>query len=173
MRAILLIFLSAGFFSGKAQTFLPFGSMNLGLWQPMPVYFPSNDSNHLNQKFYFNTYSGVSTGVSFFNGGSTTFVSAPIGFQVTRPLNNNVSAFASISVAPTFYGFNNGFMNSSFNKSYPGGGYSNAYGFGVNPAVQMGLMYTNDAKTFSISGSIGVERGTYPVYYPQRTNTKK
>ena len=25
-------------------------------------------------------------------------------------------------------------------------------------------MYINDARTFSISGSIGVDRGTYPVY---------
>ncbi|HSZ32705.1 MAG TPA: hypothetical protein VK772_05305 [Puia sp.] len=173
MRAILLIFLSAGFFSVKAQTFLPVGSMNFGMWQPRPVYFPTGDSNHLNQKFYFNTYSGVSTGVSFFNGGSVTYVSAPIGLQVTRPLNDNVSAFAAISIAPTFYGFGNSFMNPSFNKSYPGAGIPNTYGFGVNPAVQMGLMYTNDAKTFSISGSIGVERTSYPVYYPQRTNTKK
>jgi hypothetical protein len=173
MRAILLIFLSVSFFSTKAQTFLPFSGMNFGIWQPMPVYFPSGDSNHLNQKFYFNTYSAVSTGVSFFNGGSVTYLSAPMGFQVTRPLNDNVSAFAAISVAPTFYGFNNTFMNPGFNKSYPGTGISNAYGFGVNPSVQMGLMYTNDAKTFSISGSIGVERGSYPVYFPERTNTKK
>ena len=173
MRAVLIFFLSIGFLSSKAQTFLPMGGLNYPMWQSMPLYFPSADSNHLNQKLYFNTFSAISTGFVFSNGGSATFLSAPVGIQMTRPLNNNVSAFAIVSVAPTFFSFNNAFMGPTYNKSYPGPGYSNAYGFGINPAVQMGLMYTNDAKTFSISGSIGVERGTYPVYFPERTNIRK
>jgi hypothetical protein len=50
---------------------------------------------------------------------------------------------------------------------------ANPYGFGLNSRVDIGLMYINDARTFSISGSIGVERGTYPVYPSNRVTTKK
>ena len=172
MRAVYIFLLSIGFLSSKAQTFLPMGGMGYPMWQSTPLYFPSADSNHLNKKLYFNTFSAISTGFIFSNGGSASFLSAPLGIQMTRPLNNNVSAFATVSVAPTFFSFNNTFMGP-YNKSYPGPGLPNTYSFGINPAVQMGLMYTNDAKTFSISGSIGVERGSYPVYFPDRTNIRK
>jgi hypothetical protein len=173
MRAVFIFVLSIGFLFSKAQTFLPMSGLSYPMWQSMPLYFPSADSTHTNHQLYFNTYSAISTGFFFSGGGTASFFSAPVGIQMTRPLNNNVSAFATISVAPTLFSFNNAFMNPAFNKSYPGAVNSNAYGFGINPAVQMGLMYTNDAKTFSISGSVGVERGTYPVYFPERTNIRK
>jgi hypothetical protein len=40
--------------------------------------------------------------------------------------------------------------------------------------ADIGLMYVNDAKTFSISGSIGIERSTYPLlpYYPVNTTSQ-
>ncbi len=172
MRAVFIFLLSIDFLSSKAQTFLPVGGMGYPMFQSSPIYFPSSDSNQLNKKFYFNTYSAISTGFLFSGGGSASFLSAPVGIQMTRPLSNNVSAFASVSVAPTLFSFNNAFM-SPYNKSYPGPGIPNTYTFGINPSVQMGLMYTNDAKTFSISGSIGVERSSYPVYFPERTNVRK
>jgi hypothetical protein len=172
MRAVFIFLLSIGFLSSKAQTFLPVGAMGYPMFQSSPIYFPSSDSNHLNKKLYFNTYSAISTGFLFSGGGSASFLSAPVGIQMTRPLSDNVSAFASVSVAPTLFSFNNAFMGP-YNKSYPGPGIPNTYTFGINPAVQMGLMYTNDAKTFSISGSIGVERSSYPVYFPERTNVRK
>jgi hypothetical protein len=50
--------------------------------------------------------------------------------------------------------------------------FSRPYGLVLNAGVQAGLIYTNDAKTFSISGSVELERGSYPVYQPARTNTK-
>jgi hypothetical protein len=173
MRAVYIFLLSIGFLSSKAQTFLPMGGIGYPMWQSTPLYFPSTDSNHLDKKLYFNTFSAISTGFVFSGSGSATFLSAPVGIQITRPLSENVSAFATVSVAPTFFSFNNAFTGPSFNKSYPGAGIPNTYSFGINPAVQMGLMYTNDAKTFSISGSIGVERGSYPVYFPERTNIRK
>jgi hypothetical protein len=43
---------------------------------------------------------------------------------------------------------------------------ANANNFDINPAVYMGLMYTNDERTFSISGSIGVSRSSYNGYSP-------
>jgi len=47
-------------------------------------------------------------------------------------------------------------------------------GLGVYSRAELGLMYVNDAKTFSVSGSIGVQRSSYPVYpYPQANRTKQ
>jgi len=33
----------------------------------------------------------------------------------------------------------------------------------LNPTLNMGLMYVNDARTFSVSGSISVQRNYYPT----------
>ena len=50
----------------------------------------------------------------------------------------------------------------------------NASNFGIYPAAQMGLMYINDERTFSISGSIGVSRSSYynrsPFYAPDNSS---
>jgi hypothetical protein len=173
MRLILLILASASFLSSRAQTHLPISSMNYSLWQPFSCYDPLGDSNHLNQKLYFSKYAGVSTGFGFYNGANAIFLSAPVGLQLNRPLNNNLIAFAGISAAPVFFNFNRSFTDPGINKYYPGGSLSNAYGFGVNSRIEMGLMYINDAKTFSISGSIGVDRASYPVYPSNRVITKK
>jgi hypothetical protein len=170
MRLILCILASISFLASEAQMHLPVGSFNYAQWQPFPAYNHIIDSNNVNQKWYFSTYGAISAGYGYFNGGGSTFVSAPVGLQVNRQLNNNLIAFAGISAAPTFFSFSRSFTDPAFYKSYQGGPMSNAYGFGINSRVEMGLMYINDAKTFSISGSIGVERGSYPVY---PTETKK
>jgi hypothetical protein len=62
------------------------------------------------------------------------------------------------------------YTDPAANGSYPGN-YSR-YGLGLNAGVQAGLIYTNDAKTFSISGSVELQKSNYPVYQPTRTNTK-
>lgn len=173
MRIILLILASISFLSPKAQTYLPFGSVNYALFHPFPNFVVTGDSSKVNSNWYFSKYVGVSTGISFFNGSSATFFEVPLGLQLNHPLNNNLVAFAGAYVAPAFYNFNNSFMNASLNKSYPGTIYPNAYGFNVNSRVEMGLMYINDAKTFSISGSIGVERSSYPVFPTNGVNPKR
>jgi hypothetical protein len=174
MRIILGLLASMSFFSPKAQTLLPTASMNFMQWQPFGGYAPFNDSIQLNQKWHLTGYSGVSAGFGYFNGLSATVISAPVvGMQLNRQLNNNLIAFAGVSVAPSFFNINSSFINPAFNKSYPGGGLSNAYGFGMNSGVQLGLMYINDAKTFSISGSFGIEQSSYPVYPAERMNSKK
>jgi len=173
MRIILLILTSISFLTPKAQIVLPLTTMNFTQWLPFPAYTPLSGGNNSNQKWYFNTYTGISAGTAFFNGGGATFLSAPVGLQLSRQINNNLYAFAGISAGPAFYSFNRSFMDPALNKSYPGIYQPNAYGFGMNSGVQMGLMYVNDAKTFSISGSIGIERGSYPVYPSNRLNTKK
>ena len=173
MRILLGILAFISYLSPKAQTHLPGSNMNFIQWTPFPSYDQIRNSNHVNQKWYFSTYTGVSAGVGFFNGGSSTFISAPIGLQLNRQLNNNLVAFAGVSAGPSFSSFNRSFTDPAFNKSYPGSNFQNAYGFGINSGIYMGLMYVNDAKTFSISGSIGVEQSNYPVHPPTRTNTKK
>ena len=40
----------------------------------------------------------------------------------------------------------------------------NANTLGIYPGIHAGVMYVNDAKTFSISGSIGVSNTSYPFY---------
>ena len=175
MRIILWMLILFSFLSAKAQTFLSLGAMNYALWHPFPSYNLLGDSSRANQKWQFNTYSGISAGFGSFYGGGTSYISAPVGVQVTRPLNNNLYAFAGVSAAPAFYNFNNSFTNPMFYPSYPGGNPYNAYRFGMDARVEMGLMYINDAKTFSISGSIGVERSSFPVYpsTPNRPITKR
>jgi hypothetical protein len=174
MRIILLILALFSFLSPKAQTSLPVTSMNFSQSLFFPGYQSYGDSNQFNKKWYFTKYAAISTGAVFYHGGGGTFLSAPFGMQLNHPVNNNVIAFAGMSVAPTFFNYNSLYTDPVFNKSYPGSMMSNPYGFGMNSRVDIGLMYINDARTFSISGSIGIDRGTYPLYYPSgRGVTKK
>jgi len=161
------------FLSPKAQFHLPVSSLNFSQSLFFPPYQTIGDSNQVNQKWYFTKYAAISTGAVFFNGGGGTFLSAPVGLQLNHPINNNLIAFAGIAAAPTFLNYNSLYTDPVFNKSYPGGYMTNPYGFGLNSRVDIGLMYINDARTFSISGSIGVERGTYPIYPSNRVITKK
>jgi hypothetical protein len=152
---------------------MPVSSLNYTQWQPFSSYNPFSDSSHLNQNWYFSKYAGISAGFGFYNGGSATVFSAPVGLQLNRPLNSNLIAFAGISAAPAFFSFSRSFTDPVFNQSYPGSHLSNAYGFGMNSRVEMGLMYINDAKTLSISGSIGIDRSSYPLYPSNWMNRKK
>jgi hypothetical protein len=136
------------------------------------------DSSYLphtqSRKWFVSSYSNVGVGFNFVNGSRATVVSAPIGVQLNRRLNDNLYAFTGISLAPTYINFSRSFLSPGF-KSNTGNGFKSDY-FGVYPSVNAGLMYVNDAKTFSISGSIGVQRSNYPLllYSPanvQRINT--
>jgi hypothetical protein len=172
-RIFFFILLSILFLSTQAQRYLPVGSIGFTPWQPFPVYHSLQDSNQQNQKWYFSKYAGVSLGYTFFNGGGATYLSAPVGIQLNHPLNNNLIAFAGVSAAPTFFSFSHSFTDPAFYKSYPHSYLPNTYSFDMNTRVEMGLMYVNDAKTFSISGSIGIERSSYPFFPPERVNPKK
>ena len=164
MRILLAILASITFLSSKAQLYLPSSHLNY----PLPS----------DQKWQFTTYTSLSVGYVFLGGrsalfpGGASYISAPVGLQLTHPLSQNVYAFAGVSAAPTFFNFNR-LYTQPINSSYPGSYLSRPYGAGLNSRVEMGLMYVNDAKTFSISGSVGVERGSYPVYPTNRTNTKR
>ena len=119
------------------------------------------------KKWFLTSYSNIGIGFNFFNGGAATVVSAPVGLQLNRQLNNNFYAFTGVSLAPTYVNFNSSFPPPGI-KPYTGNGLKSDY-FGLYPSVNMGMMYINDARTFSISGSIGVERSSYPIFYPPAT----
>jgi len=150
----------------KAQMPLTFG--NIDPMHPAFRHFRQvADTNTHQKKWIFTKYASVSTGFMAFKGGSASFLSAPIGVQVTRPLNNNLYAYAGLSVAPTYFNFNSPFFQPGINKS---NGFMNANNFGVYSAAHLGLMYISDDKSFSISGGISVGRNLYdnriPYYTP-------
>jgi hypothetical protein len=113
------------------------------------------------RKWFVTSYKSVGIGFNFFNGGTATVVSAPVGLQLNRRLNDNLYAFTAVSLAPSYVSFNHSFLSPGI-KSNTANGFKSNY-FELNPSVNMGLMYVNDARTFSISGSIGVQRSYYPV----------
>jgi hypothetical protein len=125
------------------------------------------------KKWFLSKYSSISTGFSFFNGGNAMVVAAPMGLQLDRKLNNNFYAFAGISVAPAYINFNRSFLTADANKSYPNNSIFRSNSFGVYSRAELGLMYVNDARTFSISGSIGVQRSSSPLFLYQPVNAAK
>ena len=150
----------------KAQSPLTFG--NVDPMHPAFRHFRQvADSNTQHKKWIFTKYASISTGFMAFKGGSGSYFSAPIGVQVYRPLNNNLYAYAGLSVAPTYFNLNNSFFQPGINKN---NNFMNANNFGVYSAAHLGLMYISDDKSFSISGGISVGRNLYdnriPYYTP-------
>ena len=126
-----------------------------------------------NKKWFVTTYAGISTGFSFFKGGNATVVSAPLNLQLNRRLNNNLYAFAGVSAAPAYVNFNQTFLTTDINKGLSNKSSFNSSSFGMYSRAEVGLMYVNDERTFSISGSIGIERNNYPVYPYNQINPTK
>ncbi|MEO8721370.1 MAG: hypothetical protein ABI297_02125 [Ginsengibacter sp.] len=165
MRLFFLVVMLFFFVTVKSQTVL----------SPGFSMYPQNTS-HLNNshlhdsasasKWFFSSYRGLSTSVSFFKGGNASIFSAPMGLQLNRRLNDNWVAFANVSAAPSYISINPSYL-SGFNKNFPNNHFKQN-SFGLYPAASLGLMYVNDAKTFSISGSVSTESTVYPglPYYP-------
>lgn len=172
MRFLLLYCISFFAVAAGAQTGLPLSAMD---HIQRGGGFENNNAythGHLSGKKWFVTrYSGLSTGFSFFNGGSADFVSVPLGLQLNRRLNNNLYAFAGVSAAPSYIHFNRTFRSFTGNKVNPGNNLLRSGAFDVYSRAEIGLMYINDDKTFSISGSIGVQRSSYPLLPFQPVNT--
>ncbi len=149
---------------GSAQGFLPAEFIG------MPVsgrFYRSVPFDSLsNKKWSLSRYSGISTSFSIFNGGSATVFSAPVGLQLNRKITNNLYAFAGVNLAPSYVNFNQAFLNSTgVNKLANGNSFMySPNGFALYRRAELGLMYTNDERTFQISGSIGIERKQYPAF---------
>ena len=120
--------------------------------------------------WFITSYNSIATGYNFFNGGNAAFVAAPFTFQLNRRLTNNVYAFAGVTVAPVYASFNRAFINTDLNKINGFNSFSRQGNFYMYSAATLGLMYINNDKTFSISGSLSVERSAYPLYYNNRAS---
>ena len=155
----------------NAQTFLP-GNFP-GLRQRANF---ANDLHPMDslaaKKWSFSKYTALSTSYTFFNGGNATIIAAPIGLQLNRRLNNNWYAFANVTVAPAYISFHQSFLTSGTKNNYQKNGFQ-SNGLTMYSSASLGLQYINEAKTFSISGSISVEKSSYPMLpYYNVGNTK-
>lgn len=161
MRVFIAIVMMLCLTAAKAQSVISNSWMPGMYGAPFTRTIPLHDSS---SKWSFSKYASLSMGYSFYKGGSASFISAPVGIQLNRKLNNNLYAFTGVSVAPTYINFNSTFIPNNSNKLqnsfFTKGNQLAMYG-----RAELGLMYVNDARTFSISGSIGVERSSAPVYY--------
>ena len=147
--------------SVKAQTALP-GNYNDDLQHQPFAHKNSFNDSAANKKWFINKYAGMYTSVGFFNGGNATVMAVPIGIQLNRRLNNNWYAFAGLSAAPAYVNFNYSFLSANANKFWKNNNLLSSNHFNLFSRAELGLMYINEQKTFSISGSIAVERSSYP-----------
>lgn len=172
MRVVPIFVLLICSVAAKAQTYVPFSSMysvQPGMFGPSQYSF----DNPGNKKWFVSKYASVSAGYSFFRRGSFNYISAPIGLQLNRKLNENLYAFTGISVNPTYFNFNQPIPLSGANKGFYSNSMFGPNSFGIYPKAELGLMYMNDDKTFSISGSISVQRGGYSAFPYQQMQTTK
>ncbi len=166
MRTLMFISFLIITASAGAQSFVPGSFIDNSYRGNLINDIHVNDSA-FKKKWFVSKYAGISTGFSFFRGGSATILSAPLGLQLNRRLNNNLFAFAGVSAAPSYVNFRSSFLNADFNKFSQSNSF-NQLRLGINPRAELGLQYINDDRTFSILGSIGVERSNFsmPAYVP-------
>jgi hypothetical protein len=164
MRILSLIIVLLSSIVLRAQTPLPLNGMNYTPGYPSTHYPSLSNSNSLDKKWSLNKYVGISASYGFFNGGSASVFSAPIGLQLNRRLNNNLFAFAGVSAAPAYVNFNRSMISSDIYKNNPGTMRFNTNSFSMYSKFEAGLMYISDDRTFSISGSIGIYHSSNPAY---------
>lgn len=166
-RIILIATILVSAVTVKAQSPLAFGAMN-SLQPGFSQFNQRIDTSHLQKKWFLTKYAGISAGFTTFNGGNSSFLSAPLGLQINRQLTNNVLAFAGVTVAPSYFPY----INAPYQPGmFKNNGFMTPNSFGTYSTAQMGLMYISNDRSFSISGSIGVGRsdfygGRSPFYNP-------
>lgn len=169
MRIILTLLASIAFLAPKAQThYAPPAGWGVTPLQPYVPYSLMMTANPVHS-LQVQPFATVSAGY-WFLGGGLSYLSAPLGIVVYRPINNNFTGFGAATLTPSVFHFGSLYSSPLAGAAYPG---SNFTGLGLTAGVTGGVIYTNDAKTFSISGSISVERGNYPVYTTPRSNATK
>jgi hypothetical protein len=172
MRIIVLLVLIIFTTALKAQTLMPhdFISNSYGGGFAYTGY-PADRSSQ--KKWFLTKYSALSTTYSFFKGGHAMIVAAPVGLQINRRLTNNLYAFANATIAPAYVTFNRAFIATDFNKAIRNNGLFKSSGLDMYSSASLGLQYINDEKTFSISGSISVERNSYQLLPYYRSNEQR
>jgi hypothetical protein len=165
MRKLLAILFSLSLFSARAQYHLPIPGWGYGVgaWQSLPM----PGTRLTNEKWQLIPSAGLSAGYVYANHSGVSYLTAPLSLTLYHPLTPNVTAFGGVYAAPTVFS-GNLYAPSPYNQ-FSGADFTR--GLGINAGIMGGLMYTNDAHTFSISGSVHVERGSYPVYSPTRQST--
>lgn len=164
MRVLLAILVSLTFFSANAQTHLPVApTMGFTPWSPFTSFYQPTFFNTSKPGWQLTPFASVSAGYIFYNGGSS-YVAAPMGLILSHPINKNLTGFGGITATPY------AFSSMRYPRSFIAQGYgiTTPYGtpnIGISTGVTGGLMYTNDAKTFSISGRVSIDRTTAPNYY--------
>lgn len=163
MRIILLIALTFSLTSAKSQMVTSYGFPNYSQGIGFINNIPTGDSL-AKHKWFLSTNRSLYTGISFFKGGNANFVALPMSLQLNRRLNNNLYAFANVAATPSYINLNPTYLDNGFGKPFQSNHFnSNSNSLRLNPSASLGLMYINDARTFSISGSINVERSSYPL----------
>lgn len=128
--------------------------------------FPATDSL-LHSKWHFSRYTAIGSGYLFTKGGHAFQLSVPVGLQVTRKLSPRLYAFANAAIAPTYTAFNRTFLAIDPAKNSSGYPWQrNAAYTGLYPSLALGLQYVNEEKTFSVSGSVRIERSNYSGMLP-------
>ena len=154
--------------SAVAQTPLPVGTWNYG-FSPVPtiITFPSMKSGSPDYRWQLKPYTSLSAGYLFYHGGGASYLSAQSGLALFRPLNQNWTVYGAATVSPVVVSGNGWWTAPIADPNYHGYPFGGYRGLGLSTGLQGGLIYTNPDRTFSISGSVHVERG-YPVYpvYP-------
>ena len=177
MRTLLMAFILTTFLFAKGQSHLPIPTSAYGYtpavgftpWANF-IPYPTLAGGDPNQKWQLRPYANLSIGYLFLNGGGTSYLAAQTGVALIHPLTKNVSAFAAVSATAVLFSINRLYTDPALNSP---NNLSRPYNLGLNTGIQAGLIYTNDDKTFSISGSVGVERGGNSLYPVNRTTTRK
>ncbi len=151
--------------SAKAQTALPGSYINHLQQQSLTGNSLFKDSVP-DKKWFISKSVGISTSFGFFNGGNARVLAVPLRLQLNRKLNNNLYAFAGISAAPAYVNFNRSFLSTNTSKFSSNNGLLRSNRLDIYSRAELGLMYVNDQKTFSVSGSISIERSSYPMVLP-------
>lgn len=167
MRKMLLFTALISSLSVKAQTLLPMSF--IGYNQPLTFSRSFDDAS--GRKWSIHPYSGIFAGYSLFSGDNASILAVPVGLQLNRRINNNLYAFAGVSAGPVYMNFNRSFLAANPYQAHQYNSLLSPGNLGIYSRAELGLMYVNDAKTFSLSGSIGVERGSYPVFPYQQMQT--
>jgi hypothetical protein len=173
MKSLFAILLSMTVLGASAQKHLPVNTWRYGLnpWQPVMT-FPSFNNGDTKNKWQLKPFASLSAGYIFLNSG-ISYLAAPLGLALFRPLNTNWTAYGAATVTPVFFNINRLSAFPMYNPNYRRYPFSGGYGLGLTPGVQGGMIYTNDAKTFSISGSVRFEKSNYPVYPANKVIPKK
>ncbi|WP_090104452.1 hypothetical protein [Chitinophaga sp. CF118] len=163
IRTILFAAILVSFTAVKAQIASSSGAMN-GMQSDFKKHPQQvSDSSNVQKKWFLTKYAGVSSGFVAFKGGSSNFLSVPLALQVNRQLTNNLYAFGSVSIVPYLFHYNSASYQPAINKN---NSLMQTNNFSVYSDAKIGVMYINNERTFSISGSVGVSRSSYNSYSP-------